>query len=169
MCVSWSPAWKTLVPYRDYLGSAIEILDLETQNSKIIYQIPKSHGLQAPNWTQDGKSLIYNRDGTLYNFDSGDIDANSYQYRRGHNKNNNDHVISFDGKMLAVSSGNGEHGASVGFIVPIGGGEAKQITPTGPSYMHGWSPDGKYIVFCGARNNAILMFIASLQGGVGLK
>ena len=54
--------------------------------------------------------------------------------------------------MLAVSSGNGEHGASVGFTVPIGGGEAKQITPTGPSYMHGWSPDGKYIVFCGNRS-----------------
>src|SRR5579872_282085 len=61
------PAPKTLVPYRSYIGSSIEILDLTDQNSKIIYQISSS--LQAPNWTQDGKTLIYNRDGTLYHFD----------------------------------------------------------------------------------------------------
>src|SRR6201985_1473855 len=61
------PAGKDLVPYKSYLGSSIEILDLENQNSRIIYQIPAS--LQAPNWTKDGKSLIYNREGKLYNFD----------------------------------------------------------------------------------------------------
>lgn len=157
-----TPAPKTLVPYHDYLGSAIEILDIDNQNSRIIYQIPKS--LQAPNWTQDGKSLIYNRDGTLYNFDlaSGTPTAINTGVA---NKNNNDHVISFDGKMLAVSSGNGEHGASVGFTVPIGGGEAKQITPTGPSYMHGWSPDGKWIVFCGDRNNEYDVYRIPSGGG----
>jgi TolB protein len=156
------PAPKTLVPYKDYLGSAIEILDIDNQNSKIIYQIPKS--LQAPNWTQDGKSLIYNRDGTLYNFDlaSGTPTAINTGVA---NKNNNDHVISFDGKMLAISSGNGEHGASVGFTVPIGGGEAKQITPTGPSYMHGWSPDGKWIVFCGDRNGEYDVYRIPSGGG----
>src|ERR1700761_7737763 len=51
------PAGKDLVPYKNYLGSSIEILDLENQNSKVIYQIPSS--LQAPNWTKDGRSLIY--------------------------------------------------------------------------------------------------------------
>jgi len=157
-----TPAGKTLVPYRDYLGSAIEILDLETQNSKIIYQIPKS--LQAPNWTLDGKSLIYNRDGTLYNFNLATNTPTAINTGAA-NKNNNDHVISFDGKMLAVSSGNGEHGASVGFTVPIGGGEAKQITPIGPSYMHGWSPDGKYIVFCGDRNNEYDVYRIPSNGG----
>ncbi|HWD87469.1 MAG TPA: hypothetical protein VG367_05035 [Mucilaginibacter sp.] len=157
-----APVYKGLVPYRDYLGSAIEILDLETQNSRIIYQIPKS--LQAPNWTQDGKSLIYNRDGTLYNFNLATNTPTPINTGVA-NKNNNDHVISFDGKMLAVSSGNGEHGASLGFVVPIGGGEAKQITPIGPSYMHGWSPDGKYIVFCGARNNEYDVYRIPSGGG----
>jgi TolB protein len=157
-----APAWKGLAPYRDYLGSAIEILDLEDQNSKIIYQIPKS--LQAPNWTQDGKSLIYNRDGILYNFDLATGTPAAINTGVA-NKNNNDHVISFDGKMLAVSSGNGEHGASVGFTVPITGGEPKQITPTGPSYMHGWSPDGKYIVFCGDRNNEYDVYRIPSGGG----
>src|SRR3569833_282806 len=116
------PAPKTLVPYRDYLGSAIEILDLETQNSKIIYQIPKS--LQAPNKTQDSKTQKNNQDG---NQNKKNLATNTpTAINTGvANKNNNDHVISFDGKMLAVSSGNGAHGASVGFTVPVGGGEAK--------------------------------------------
>lgn len=156
------PAGKKLVSYRDYLGSSIEILDIEKATSKIIYQIPNS--LQAPNWTKDGKSLIYNRDGKLYNFDL--ATGTPKEINTGvANKNNNDHVISFDGKMLAVSSGNGEKGASVGFTVPIGGGEAKQITPTGPSYMHGWSPDGKYIVFCGDRNGNFDVYRIPSKGG----
>jgi len=153
-----APAYKGLVPYRDYLGSAIEILDLETQNSRVIYQIPKS--LQAPNWTQDGKSLIYNRDGSLYNFDLATNTPTAINTGAA-KQNNNDHVISFDGKMLAISSG----GPSKGYIVPIGGGEAKQITPVGPSYMHGWSPDGKYIVFCGSRNNEYDVYRIPSNGG----
>jgi TolB protein len=61
------PAPGNLVPYKQYLGSSIEILDLETQNSRIVYQSPKS--LQAPNWMQDGKNLLYNSEGLLYKFD----------------------------------------------------------------------------------------------------
>jgi TolB protein len=156
------PAGKDLVPYKGYIGSSIEILDLASQNSKVIYQIPSS--LQAPNWTNDGKSLIYNRDGRLYNFDLATLTPKAINTGAASN-NNNDHVISFDGKTLAISSGNGEKGASVGFTVPIGGGEAKQITPTGPSYMHGWSPDKKYIVFCGERNGEFDVYRIPAGGG----
>jgi len=156
------PAGKNLVPYRNYIGSSIEILDLENQNSRIIYQIPTS--LQAPNWVKSGKSLIYNREGLLYNFDLATLTPTVINTGAA-NKNNNDHVISFDGKMLAVSSGNGANGASLGFTVPIGGGIAKQITPTGPSYMHGWSPDGKYIVFCGDRNGEFDVYRIPSGGG----
>lgn len=156
------PAGKDLVAYKNYLGSSIEILDLSTQNSTIIYQIPGS--LQAPNWTKDSKSLIYNRDGLLYNFDLATLTPTVINTGIA-NHNNNDHVISFDGKMLAISSGNGEKGASVGFTVPISGGEAKQITPTGPSYMHGWSPDRKYIVFCGDRKGEFDVYRIPAGGG----
>ncbi len=92
--------------------------------------------------------MIYNREGLLYNFDLATGTPKVINTGIA-SQNNNDHVISFDGKMLAISSGNGEKGASLGFTVPIEGGQPKQITPAGPSYMHGWSPDGKYIVFCG--------------------
>ncbi|MGH7237824.1 MAG: biopolymer transporter TolR, partial [Candidatus Saccharimonadales bacterium] len=60
------PAPANLVPYKKYIGSDIEVLDLATQNSRIIYQSPLS--LQAPNWMKAGKRLLYNSDGLLYTF-----------------------------------------------------------------------------------------------------
>jgi Tol biopolymer transport system component len=65
------------------------------------------------------------------------------------NRINNDHGYSFDGKWLAISASAG--GNSKIFVLPATGGEPRQITPDGPSYMHGWSPDGREIVFCGQR------------------
>ncbi len=156
------PAPDDLVPYRQYIGSNLEILELETQNSTVIYQTPGS--IQAPNWNTDGKSLIYNADGLLYQFD---LDTKTPKLLNSGNvrKNNNDHVLSFDGKMLAISSGDGEKGASLGYVMPNTGGTPKLVTKTGPSYMHGWSPDGKYLVFTGERNNDYDIYRIPVAGG----
>jgi TolB protein len=157
-----TPAPADLVPYKRYLGSAIELLDMESQNSRIVYQSPKS--LQAPNWMKNGKSLIYNSDGTLYNFNLATGVPTAINTNPAKN-NNNDHVISFDGKMLTISSGDG--GPSIGYTVPVGGGEAKAVTKkgVGASYMHGWSPDGKYLVFCGDRGGEYDVYRIPSNGG----
>ena len=155
------PAPADLVAYKQYLGSSIEILDLETQNSKIIYQSPKS--LQAPNWMKDGKNLLYNSDGLLYTFNLKSNEPTVFNTGSA-THNNNDHVISFDGKWLAISSSD-QTGASIGWSVPITGGEPRRLTPIGPSYMHGWSPDGKYIVFCGSRDKEYDVYRIPSEGG----
>lgn len=156
------PAPANLVPYKQYLGSSIELLDLETQNSTIIYQSPRS--LQAPNWMKDGKNLIYNSEGTLYKYDL-KTNTPSVLNTNPAKNNNNDHVLSFDGKMLAISSGDG--GPSIGYTVSSAGGEAKRVSvlDKGSSYMHGWSPDGKYIVFCGERNKEFDVYRIPSEGG----
>ncbi len=156
------PAPASLVPYKQYLGSSIELLDLQTQNSTIIYQSPRS--LQAPNWMQDGKSLIYNSEGSLYKYNlktNTPVVLNTAPAKN----NNNDHVLSFDGKMLAISSGDG--GPSIGYTVPSAGGEAKRVSAVGvgATYMHGWSPDGKFIVFCGERNKEYDVYRIPAGGG----
>ncbi|WP_419701945.1 TolB family protein [Mucilaginibacter sp. NFX135] len=156
------PAPSTLVPYKQYLGSSIELLDLATQNSTVIYQSPKS--LQAPNWMHNGQSLIYNSEGSLYKFNLKTGQPMVLNTAPAKN-NNNDHVLSFDGKMLAISSNDG--GPSIGYTVPVTGGKAKRISAVGvgASYMHGWSPDGKYIVFCGERNNEFDVYRIPSGGG----
>jgi TolB protein len=156
------PAWEGLVPYRDYLGSHVEILEVFTGKREIVYSSPKS--LQAPNWTIDGKSLIYNSEGLIYNLDlqkkqptlvnTGDV-----------KNNNNDHVLSFDGKMLGLSSGVQKLGGSIVYTVPVTGGTPKQITPKGPSYLHGWSPDGKTLLFTGQRNDEFDIYSVPSNGG----
>lgn len=145
------PAPESLVPYKNYLGSNIELLDVTNGNREIIYYSPES--LQAPNWTIDKKALIYNSKGLIYRFDLKKRIPEVINTDFVKN-NNNDHVISFDGKMLGLSSsGSDAKMGSLVFTVPINGGKPKQITLTGPSYLHGWSPDGKYLTFTGQRNN----------------
>ncbi|MEJ7738134.1 MAG: biopolymer transporter TolR [Chitinophagaceae bacterium] len=156
------PAPASLVPYRTYLGSNLELLEVATGNREIIYTSPKS--LQAPNWTPDGKTLLYNSEGLMYSFDL--ANRTPQVLNTGDVKNNNnDHVLSFDGKMLGLSSGVKELGGSIIYTVPVTGGSPKQITPKGPSYLHGWSPDGQYLVFTGQRNNDFDIYTVPSKGG----
>ncbi len=156
------PAPDDLVQYRQYLGSDLEILDVNTGSREIIYSSPKS--LQAPNWTPDGKTLIYNSDGLMYTFDL--ATRQPKVLNTGHVKNNNnDHVLSFDGKMLGLSSGVSELGGSIIYTVPVTGGTPKQITPKGPSYLHGWSPDGKLLTFTAERNGKYDIYTIPSKGG----
>ena len=151
-------------PYRDYIGSRLEIMNVDSGHRSVLRT--DSGPFEAPNWTRDGKALIYNQGGKLYRFDLATkkptvIDTDFAQ------RNNNDHVISFDGATLALSHHSADHGGrSMVFTVPVTGGKPKQITKQAPSYLHGWSPDGKRLTFTGGRNeNYDIYKIASDGGG----
>ncbi len=155
------PAPETLVPYKQYIGSQLEILNVETGDSKIIYQ--SSRSLQAPNYMKDGKSILYNSDGLLYTFNLSN-NTTKVLNTGNINHNNNDHVMSFDGKMLGISSNSGKDDASLVYTLPITGGKPKQITVTGPSYLHGWSIDGKTLAFVGERNSEFDIYTIASDG-----
>jgi TolB protein len=158
------PAAKNFTPYKDYIGSNLEILDLKTGNRRIVFR--SSDSIQAPNWTQDGKSLIYNSKGLLYNFDieSGKPVVINTGFA---NSNNNDHVLSWDGKQLGISSHVAEDdNNSTLYTLPIkGSSKPLQINATGAghSYLHGFSPDDKKLVFTGQRNNVFNIFTIDLK------
>jgi len=148
------PAPDDFVPYQDYLGSRLEILDVASGIRQVDRE--SAEPFEAPNWTLDGGGLIYNASGSgegrgrLHRFDLMTrqpvvIDTGSVV------RNNNDHVISFDGTMLGISSHAG--GGSAIYTLPIGGGPPKRITPLTPSYLHGWSPDGNWLVYTGGRSD----------------
>lgn len=157
------PASENFVPYRDYIGSNLEILDVESGDRKIVHRSPES--LQAPNWTPDGKALIYNSNGKLYRFDlaSGNPAVVDTDFAAS---NNNDHVLSFDGKMLGISHHSREDGnRSIIYTLPVGGGKPRRVTERGPSYLHGWSPDGKFLVYTGEREGKLDIYKISVEGG----
>ena len=156
------PAAESFTPYRDYLGANIEILDLESGNRTIVHSGPDA--MQAPNWTLDGRALIYNSEGRLYRFDLASREARVIDTGNIVG-NNNDHVISFDGTMLGISSRSPEGEQSVVYTVPIAGGEPKRVTAKAPSYFHGWSPDGRYLVYTGGRDGNYDIYRVSADGG----
>ena len=149
-------------PAQGYLGSSIEVLDVATGSREVVYTSAKS--LQAPNWQRDGKSLLYNSDGLMYTLDLATRRAAVLPTGDVRN-NNNDHVLSFDGKMLGLSSGVDRLGGSIVYTVPAGGGTPRQITATGPSYLHGWSPDGKSLLFIGQRQQEFDVYRIPAAGG----
>jgi TolB protein len=158
-----TPAKRDFVPYRDYLGSNIEILDVATGNATVVHQYRGS--FQAPNWTHDGKALIYAQEGHLYRFDlssrSADVINTGFATR-----NNNDHVLSFNGRMMGISNHAVEDsGASIVYTLPASGGTPKRATAKGPSYLHGWSPDGRWLVYTGQRNGEFDIYKVGVGGG----
>ena len=146
------PAAKDFRPYRDYLGSHIEVMEVQTGLRKILHSAPNS--LQAPNWTKDGKTLIYNSEGLLYNYDLASGAISKLNSGPATN-NNNDHVLSFNGKNIAISNHMGTTRISTLFTLPITGSDnpvAITAPESGHSYLHGWSPNGKSLLFTGQRN-----------------
>jgi TolB protein len=157
------PAKHDFVAYRDYLGSNLEILDVARGNATIVHHY---HGsFQAPNWTSNGKALIYAQEGKLYRFDLA-TNTPAVINTDFATRNNNDHVLSFDGRMLGISHhATEDSGASIVYTVPVTGGTPKRVTAKGPSYLHGWSPDGQWLVYTGQRNGDFDIYKVSQQGG----
>ncbi len=152
-----------LVQYKSYLGSMLEVMEVATGQRQVLAGATGSW--QAPNWTPDGKTLIYNSSGNLYNFDLKTLESTILN-TGSVNKNNNDHVLTFDGKQLGISSSADENkGQSVVYTVPVTGGIPKKITANSPSYFHGWSPDNQFLLFTGERNGDFDIYKISKDGG----
>jgi TolB protein len=120
--------------------------------------------IEAPNWTHDGKSFIFNRNGHLERMPvaSGKPEIIDTGFAT---RCNNDHGISPDGTELAISDqSQGDHNSLV-YIVPIAGGTPRRITKNSPSYWHGWSPDGKTLAFVGERNGDFDIYTIPVSGG----
>ncbi len=141
--------------------STLEILDIATSNRSVVYHT-KDH-IEAPNWTPDGKSLIYNSQGLLYRIpvEGGPPQLIPTDFA---NKINNDHGISPDGTQMVISDQT-ETGSSMIYSIPIEGGIPKKITPLAPSYWHGWSPDGKTLAYCAERNGNYDIYAIPFESG----
>ncbi|MDQ6635229.1 MAG: biopolymer transporter TolR [Gemmatimonadota bacterium] len=158
-----TPAPQKLVRYRDYLGSRLEILDVVTGNATVVHQYRGS--FQAPNWTPDGKALIYAQEGRLYRFDLASRTPEPINTGFAI-RNNNDHVLSFDGRIQGISHHAVEDsGVSIVYTLPATGGPPRRVTAKGPSYLHGWSPDGRWLVFTGQRGGAFDVYKVPATGG----
>jgi TolB protein len=149
-----------------YLGCRLEILSVFDGNRKVIHQ--SATRFEAPNWMPDGKKLLFNEGGSLYKIpiEGGTPEKLNTDFA---DRNNNDHGISFDGKLLAIShqvQGQPGGGSTV-YVLPLTGGTPKQVTQKTPSYWHGWNPNNKEVAYVGMRegNQVFNLYKMNINGG----
>ncbi|WP_029904318.1 TolB family protein [Prevotella sp. 10(H)] len=142
--------------------SILEIFDIITGERTVVKKFP--YLMEAPDWTADGKYLVYNSEGLIYKLSTDSFGESELIDTGFATRCNNDHLISPDGKLLAVSHRSLPEGRPTIFVLPAEGGEPKQLTPSQPSYMHGWSPDGKHLTYCANRNGEMDVYTISIDG-----
>jgi dipeptidyl aminopeptidase/acylaminoacyl peptidase len=144
------------------LYSALETQSLASTDRRVCFVTPTR--IEAPNWYPDGRRLLYNSGGRLYRIPveggTPEVVDTGFAVRC-----NNDHGISPDGRRIAISDQSREQGQSLIYTLPIEGGAPTRITSNGPSYWHGWSPDGKTLAYCAQRNGAFDIYVIPAEGG----
>jgi Tol biopolymer transport system component len=151
------------VPSRtSVLYSTLETQVMASADRRIVYVSPSR--IEAPNWLPDGKTLIYNSGGRIYRIPASggkpEVIDTGFATRC-----NNDHGVSPDGTQLAISDQSQSDRKSRIYILPVAGGTPKLITPAGPSYFHGWSPDGKTLAYCAERKGEFDVYTIPAAGG----
>jgi Tol biopolymer transport system component len=152
------------------LVSHLETYSLDSGERTVVLT-EKAH-FEAPNWSRDGSYLLINQEGKLYRvyleegrkelLDTGKAD-----------RCNNDHGISHNGKLLAISNNDppqrpGSGGSRI-YVLPVSGGEPELVTPNAPSYWHGWSADDQWLVYVGERNGEYDIYKIPVDGGEEIK
>ena len=144
------------------LYSTLESVYVASTDRRVLYTAP-SH-FEAPNWTRDGSSILFNSNGRILRLPvaGGNPETIDTGFATGCN---NDHGISPDQLWLAISDSSSDDKKSRVYVVPIGGGTPRLITPNAPSYWHGWSPDGKTLAFTGQRGDNFDIYSIPFAGG----
>jgi len=145
------------------LISRLEVMGVESGRRTVVHESDKL--IQSPMWTKDGKYLVFNENERLHALQVKSKTVTKIKSGSA-NRFTGDHVLSADGKTIGFSQMSDDDGGQAAiFTMPVYGGEPKRITKNVPSYIHGWSPNGKTIVFTGQRENKYDVFAIPVDGG----
>ncbi|MDQ1185884.1 TolB family protein [Agrobacterium larrymoorei] len=148
------------------MRSSVEIFNVRTRENRVVWQTKKL--FEAPNWSPDGQYLLLNSDGALYRLSlARDISVDKVDTGFAV-QCNNDHGISPDGSVYAISD-KVEFGKSAIYLIPATGGTPKLMTRNLPSYWHGWAPDGRSFAYCGIRDQVFDIYAMDIETGTEIR
>ncbi|MCR5272448.1 MAG: TIM barrel protein [Lachnospiraceae bacterium] len=135
---------------RDNSKSILCVMDITTGEVKELKTFDRV--IEAPNWyAKDDDVLFYNSEGFIYKYRISTGEEEKIESGICDNCNN-DHVLKADGSAIAVSHSPRNSWMSQVYILPIEGGTPRLVTENAPSFLHGWSPDGKELAYCAFRD-----------------
>ncbi|MDD9920917.1 MAG: hypothetical protein OXQ92_01350 [Boseongicola sp.] len=140
--------------------SEVVIFDFNTGTQSTLIKV--NSRIEAPNWMPSNDALVVNGGGALFRvpLDAPKlvrVDTGSLQAL------NNDHGVSPDGELFALTNRNYDVGAQI-FTMPVAGGEPELISQGG-SYWHGWSPDGQTLAYTARRDGIFDIHTIPAEGG----
>jgi TolB protein len=160
---SFARRGRTLLPGQI---SELTVIDKDAGAPQVIFTADEI--IEAPNWTPDGRTLVFNAGGEIWTISADGSGAPTLIDTGTIRDLNNDHVLSPDGQTIYVSSDNGHL-----YAVPIGGGEPVRVSNDHATphhyYLHGISPDGKTLSYVAVEGPAgqkrINLFTIPSAGG----
>lgn len=129
-------------------NSVLQVYNLATGQTRVVARIPRV--IEAPMWSKDGKSLVYNSQGSIYRCDLATGESEKIPTGAAV-ACNNDHVLAPDGSGIAISGNVEDTLVSKIYTYTYATGELKEIVSAPWSYLHGWSPDMKTLAYCAGR------------------
>jgi TolB protein len=163
------PQWRKLAPDQT---SRLWTYDTKSKTRRLVHETADTV-IEAPNWTPDGSTMIFNSDGLLYrvSVEGGHpqlVDTGTVQAI------NNDHVLAPGGKSVYVSNGDGHL-----YEIYLDGTPPRRVSNDHEEsfvyFLHGVSPDGELLVYTGAqavgskRFGALNIFTIPAVGGVDVQ
>ncbi len=137
--------------YGATVDASLEIININNGQRRLVRYFDDK--IEAPNWSRDGKTLIYNGDGLLYKIPV--KGGEPQQINTGPlKKMNNDHGISPDGTRLVVSDQTQADNLSRMYVLPIEGSDNPVLVAEdamGSSYWHAWSPKDGTLIYTANR------------------
>jgi Tol biopolymer transport system component len=158
------PLIAPATPARQALYSSLQAIEINDAARRATVAYTARTNIQAPNWSRDGASLLFNQEGRVYivpvdggtpkPIPTGDLTGCT-----------GSHGLSPDGKWLAVTCSSPALTGRHVYIVPAAGGKPRLVTEHTDSYFHSWSPDGQTIAFTRPNHGACNVYSVSVDGG----
>jgi hypothetical protein len=146
------------------LYSSLQTIAIDNK-SRMAYVIQTGkEKIEAPNWSRDGKTLIFTRDGRLWTTPVAGGEPTAIDIGNATDCTGS-HALSPDGKWLAMTCVTPDHPGRRVYVIPAAGGAPRMITANANSWIHSWSPDGKTILFSRPANGSLNIYSIPAEGG----
>ena len=157
---------KTLPPAKVgnlALYSTLQTIGTEDNSRRAMVYTTRGR-FEAPNWSRDGSTLLFNQDGKIMKVSASGGIPDAVNVGSA-SRCNGSHGLSPDGKWLAITCSMPDKPESRIYVIPSNGGTPRLITEHPNSYWHSWSPNGKTMVFSRPDHGSLNIYAISAEGG----